>query len=261
VPLSRRLAETILVALIAGACGAFLTLVALFNVHAFSGVLATYIARNSDAIVAGLDAAQADQTRQAQAQQSALVHAHHAEIFADKSAPVMGAPNGDVVIAEFLDFRCPYCKSTAPMLEQLVRRDRHVKIVLKNLPVLGPDSVYAAYLGFAAARIGRFDDFYKTIYARVPADGDRASIDKAVTSMGLNPAALFKQGKNKDINAALQRNFRLAATLGITGTPALVIGDKLILGAPDSAGLAAAVSAAEHEASASKRLGLVPGGE
>jgi len=66
----------------------------------------------------------------------------------------MGAANGDVVIVEFFDFRCPYCKSTAPMLEQLLRRDRHVKIVFKSLPVLGPDSVYAAHLGFAAAHIG-----------------------------------------------------------------------------------------------------------
>jgi protein-disulfide isomerase len=133
--------------------------------------------------------------------------------------------------------------------------------VVKNLPILGPDSVYAAHLGFAAARLGRFADFYKTIYARVPPDGDRASIDNAVASMGLNPVALFKQSETKDIDAALQRNFRLAATLGITGTPALVIGDKLILGAPESADLAAAISAAEHEKATKPTVGLVHSGE
>jgi len=239
-----RLAETALVALIAGACGAFLTFAVLFKTHMLQDIVADYINRNPNMIVAALNAEQADQAKQDQAAQTALVREHHAEIFTDRSAPTMGAANGDVVIAEFFDFRCPYCKSTAPMLEQLLRHDRHVKIVFKSLPVLGPDSVYAAHLGFAAAHIGRFPDFYTTIYARVPADGDRASIDNAVRSMGLNPVALYKQGQTKDIDAALQRNFQLAATLGITGTPALVVGDRLILGAPDSADLAAAVSAA-----------------
>ena len=163
----------------------------------------------------------------------------------------MGAPNGDVVIAEFFDFRCPYCKSTAPVLERLLRRDRHVKIVLKSLPILGPDSEYAARLGYAAARIGRFTEFYTTLFAKVPPDGDRASINKAVRSMGLNPAALYKQGQTKDIDAALQRDFRLAATLGITGTPALVVGQKLIVGAPESGDLAGTIDAAERDANAS----------
>ncbi len=210
-------------------------------------VVVNYIDRHPEVVVAALNAEQAKQAKQQQSQDSALLRAHHAEIFADRVAPSIGAAKGDIVIAEFFDFRCPYCKSAAPLLERLVLRDRRVKVVLKNLPVLGSDSVYAAHLGFAAARLGRFADFYRTIFAKVPPDGDRASIDKAVRSMGLNPVALYKQSQTKEIDKALERDFRLAATLGITGTPALVVGQKLLVGAPESADLAAAVDAAERD--------------
>jgi protein-disulfide isomerase len=254
-----RLAETVVVGLLAGSCGAYLTYAALFssnaaaraltaaNSQALRGVVADYIDRHPEAITAALDAQQAKKAAQQQTESSALIRAHQAEIFADRMSPTMGAAEGDVAIAEFVDFRCPYCKSTAPLLERLLRRDHHVKIVLKNLPILGPQSVYVARLGYAAARIGRFADFYRTIFAKVPPDGDRASIDNAVESMGLNPVALYKQSQTKDIDASLQRDFRLATTLGITGTPALVVGQKLLIGAPISADLADAVDVAKHD--------------
>jgi protein-disulfide isomerase len=242
------LAGTALVGLLAGCCGALLTYAVLFN--SFKGVVADYIHQHPSAIAAALNAEQAKQATQQQSQDAALIRAHQNELFADKMSPMMGATKGDVVIAEFFDFRCPYCKSTAPILERLMRHDGHVKIVLKNLPILGPESVYAAHLGYAAARIGRFTDFYKTIFDKVPPDGDRASIDSAVRSMGLNPATLYEQSKTKDIAASLQRDFRLATTLGITGTPAIVVGGKLIVGA-DGPALTAAVDAAEHESSTS----------
>ncbi len=238
------LAATLVVAIVGGSCGAVLTYALLFNT-AVKGAIVSYIDGHPDVLAAALDAEQANQATQQESQDAALIRAHQAEIFADGISPTIGAVKGDVVIAEFFDFRCPYCKSTAPMLESLLRRDHRVKLVLKSLPILGPDSVYAARLGYAAARIGRFSEFYATMYAKVPPDGDRASIDKAVRSMGLNPATLYEQSQTKNIDAAIQRNSRLAATLGVTGTPALVIGQKLILGA-DDAGLAAAVAAAEH---------------
>ena len=160
------LAATVVVALLAGSAGASLTYATLFNA-AVKGVVADYIDRHPNVIAAALGAEQAKQATQQQSEDAALIRAHQAEIFADGIAPTMGAAKGAVVIAEFFDFRCPYCKSTAPMLESLIRRDRHVKVVLKNLPILGPDSVYAARLGYAAARIGRFTDFYTTIYAEL----------------------------------------------------------------------------------------------
>jgi protein-disulfide isomerase len=209
-------------------------------------IVAEYIRTHPEAIVAALDAERARHALQGQYHVTAALQAHRAELFADTASPTMGDPRGDVDVAEFFDFRCPYCKTTAPLLERLVARDRHVRIVFKNLPILGADSDYAARLGLAAARAGRFGDFYRAVFANVPAHGDRTAIDKAVRSIGLDPAALDARSHTAEIEALVQRDRQLAGTLGIAGTPALVIGDQLLAEAPTLETLDAAVSAARR---------------
>ncbi len=217
------------------------------DVPGIQSIVAEYIENHPEAIVAALDAERARQALQEQSRASAAIHEHLAELFADRGSPAMGDPRGDVNVAEFFDFRCPYCKRTAPFLERLLARDRRVRIVFKNFPVLGPDSIYTARLGLAAARVGRFADFYKTIFARVPAHANRGAIDKAVRSIRLNPAALYAESQTPEIEAVVRRDLRLASALGITGTPALVIGDQLLAGAPTQEQLDAAVIAARHK--------------
>lgn len=232
-------AAALAVAVIAGVCGALLTY-ALLSSRITERAVGDYINRNPDVISDALDAQQAKQTAQQDAQSAAYIRAHRAEIFDDAMSPAMGSRNGDVVVAEFFDFRCPYCKNAAPMVESLLRKDPRVRIVLKNLPILGPESEYAARLGYAAAKQGRFAQFYTTLFAFVPPDGDRASIDHAVRSMGLDPVALYRESKTKDVDASLQRDSKIATALGITGTPAFVVGEKLIVGVPDRSDLLAA---------------------
>jgi protein-disulfide isomerase len=220
---------------------------AALDVPGVQAVVAQYIQGHPELILAALDEERARQALEEQARTSSAIHQHLAELFANRSSPVLGDPRGDVNVAEFFDFRCPYCKRTAPLLEQLIARDRRVRLVFKNLPILGPDSTYAAHLGLAAARLGRFGDFYKAIFARVPAHGDREAIDRAVRSIGLDPSALAEQSHTPEIDRAVQRDLDLAAGLGISGTPALVIGDQVLSGAPSPEVLDAAVRAARNK--------------
>jgi protein-disulfide isomerase len=250
--------ETALVALLASCCGAYLTHVVMLrsasshgpsvpNAQDFEKSVANYIHQHPTVIAEALNAGRAEQAIQQQSRASASIRAHHAEIVADSSSPTLGAIKGDVVIAEFFDFRCSYCKNIAPLLERLLNRDRNVKIVFKNLPVLGPDSVYAARLGLGAARLGRFGDFYKVIFDTVPPHGDRATIDKAVRSCGLDPAVLYAHGRDRNTDDALRRDSQLAEALGISGTPALVIGETLLQGVPTEEQLVAGLAAARHK--------------
>lgn len=214
-----------------------------------SHVISRCLEMRPEKVAAGLGAQTARNRFREQSEMAATIHANSTEIFADRHSQALGNPRGKVEIVEFFDFRCPYCKSAAPLLEDLAQHDKRVRIVFKNLPVLGPDSLYAARLGLAAARQGRFADYYAAVFTRVPGHGDRVAIDDAVKSIGLNPKVLFEQSKNKDVEMALQRDRRLASTLGVTGTPALIVGDRLLVGAPDHAGLSAAIDAAiEREA-------------
>ncbi len=211
--------------------------------RAVQQIVANYIRTHPGDVADSLESERMREVLQDQAQPAALIRSHFTEIFSDPGSPIIGNPKGDLNIAEFFDFRCPYCKSTAPLLEQLRAHNQRVRIVLKNIPVLGPDSVYAARLGLGAASLGRFADFYNAVFQLVPGHGDRTAIDAAVESLGLNPAALYARSQTTAINSAIERDLRLAEALKITGTPALIVGDKLLLGAPTREQLNVAVSA------------------
>lgn len=212
--------------------------------RAVQQIVANYIRNHPGDVADALESARMREALQDQAQPATLIRTHFTEIFSDRSSPIIGNPKGDVNIAEFFDFRCPYCKSTAPLLERLLAHNQRVRIVLKNVPVLGSDSVYAARLGLGAARLGRFPEFYKAVFQLAPAHGDRAAIDAAVRTTGLNPAVLYARSKTPAINRVIERDLRLADALRITGTPALIVGQRLLLGEPTQKELDAAVRAA-----------------
>ena len=133
-----------------------------------------------------------------------------------------GAAKPDVVLVEFFDYACPYCKSSNPHIDQLLKEDKGLRVVYRELPILGPESVAAARLSLAASEAGRFRQFYDTLFATgrpgpetIAAATKAAGISAPVTP---SPAA----------EAELKRNFQLAGQLGATGTPLFVVGDRVM---------------------------------
>jgi protein-disulfide isomerase len=76
---------------------------------------------------------------------------------------VRGNPQGRVVLVEFFDVRCGYCKQLHPTMEQLVQRERDVRVVLKDLPILGPNSVIAARALIAAQRQNQYGGLHDAL--------------------------------------------------------------------------------------------------
>jgi protein-disulfide isomerase len=133
-----------------------------------------------------------------------------------------GSAKPDVVLVEYYDYACPYCKASNPHLERLIKEDKGLRVVFKELPVLGPDSAAAARVSLAAARVGRFAQFHDTLWAAGRPGPE--TINAAAKAAGITPAMV----KGPDIEAELKRNFQVAGQLGATGTPLFVIGDRVI---------------------------------
>ena len=133
-----------------------------------------------------------------------------------------GAARPDVILVEFYDYACPYCKASNPHLERLIKEDKGLRVVFKELPILGPDSVAAARVSLAAARAGKFAQFHDTLWAAGRPAQD--TINAAAKAAGMTP----DQVKGADIEAELKRNFQLAGQLGATGTPLFVVGDRVM---------------------------------
>ena len=161
----------------------------------------------------------------------------------DPADPVGGNPKGDVTIVEFFDTRCPYCRKLEPTMADLLSRDHGVRLVYKDLPILGPASVLGSKALLAAQKQGGYEKLRAAIMA-APPQTTEAIIQEAAQRLGLDWKRLRHDMDDPAIQARIDTNLKLARSVGIEGTPALVIGGDLIPGAFDLADLRKAVTTA-----------------
>ncbi len=157
-------------------------------------------------------------------------------------APIGGNAKGDVTIVEFFDYRCPYCKQVEPSLDALLREDERLRVVYKEWPILGKDSVYASRVALAAVKQGKYDVFHSAMMATQGQINEEVIL-KVANSVGLDVAKIKADMNTAEIEDILTRNKNLAEALGIHGTPAWVIGDEMIAGAVDIATMKAKIAA------------------
>jgi len=160
--------------------------------------------------------------------------------------PVAGNPNGDVTVVEFYDLRCPYCRRMLPVMAELLHRDPKVRLVYKDIPILGPASVLGARAVLAAQRQDGYLKLHDAIMAGPPTISEE-SLHADVTRAGLDWGRLQHDMTDIAIEQRLNTNLDLAHKLGIEGTPAYVIGARLLPGAVELAELQEAVAAARMQ--------------
>ncbi len=158
-----------------------------------------------------------------------LIEAHRAALVTPAD-PVTGNVNGTVTVIEFYDTRCPYCRQIEPTMAQLLAQDHSVRLVYKDLPVLGPASVLAAH-ALLAAQLQHGYEKLRTALMQAPPDYTKEQIMAAARRVGLDTDRLAHDMDDKAISTRLDANLALATALGIDGTPALVVGDVLVPGA------------------------------
>lgn len=197
--------------------------------EAIEGIIADYILDNPEIIYRALQVLQErQQAAQAEAARLALETSRDA-LERDPNSPVGGNPDGDVTVVEFFDYRCPYCKRAAPDVERLTAEDDEVRIVYKEWPILGPESVFAARAALAAREQDRYLDFHDRVMGL--RDVTEASVMAVAEELGLDLERLREDMAGPDVEAHLRQTAELAEALGITGTPAFVIGDEIVPGA------------------------------
>ena len=149
-----------------------------------------------------------------------------------------GAARPEVVLTYFYDYACGYCRKSNPAIEQLLAEDKGLRVVYRELPILGPDSVAASRAALAASKAGRFGVFHDALYA-----AGRPSTE--TIALAGNAAAITPElARDPAIEVEIQKNMTLAGQLGATGTPLFVVGDKVINSAVGYDALKAAVGAA-----------------
>ena len=148
-----------------------------------------------------------------------------------------GAADGDVVLVEFFDYACGFCRAANADVERLLAEDPRLKVVWREFPVLGPNSEQAAVASLAAAQAGRFRTFHESLFAT--ARPTQSAIAAARAAANVPEPEL-----TPELRQELERNYELARAIGATGTPTFVVGDAVLQGAVGYEALRDAVAAA-----------------
>jgi protein-disulfide isomerase len=140
-----------------------------------------------------------------------------------------GAKDADVVLVEFFDYSCGYCRRSNADVDRLLAEDKKLKVVWRDWPVLGPDSEKAAQVSLAAAKAGRFQPYFTRLYA-LGRPSDR-TIEQAAREAGVTPDMVQRVASSGEARAELGKNYQLAQAIQGSGTPIFVVGDKVLHGA------------------------------
>lgn len=153
---------------------------------------------------------------------------------------VLGNPQGTITLVQFTDYACGYCRQSVGDIAALVAAHPDLRVVVRELPILSPESEQAARMALSAARQGHYAAFHEAMFAgEKPA---AASILAAAQKAQVDTGAAGPVGASTEVTNELAGNVALAKELGITGTPAWVVGDKLLIGAVGRQALEAAIA-------------------
>ena len=195
-----------------------------------------YLLANPEVLVEAMQELERKQDGQRDAVAQKGVQENQAELFRDSDSPIGGNPNGDVVIVDFNDYQCPYCKRTHQAMKSVVAADGKVKTIYKDLPILGEASKVAAIAALASVKQGKHTAFHNALM-EFSGKLDRDKILEIAGSVGIDRAQLEKDMEDPKLKRTIERNLELASALGIRGTPAFVIGKQFVPGAVDAAAL------------------------
>jgi predicted DsbA family dithiol-disulfide isomerase len=158
-----------------------------------------------------------------------------------------GNPKGDVTLVVFTDYNCPYCRATSPEIDKLLAGDPKLRVVWREMPVLGPDSVTAAAAALAAAKQpGKYYPFHRALFAGGHPDAN--GIAAAAKAAGIPPADLTADIRAPDVQAEIETNLQIARAIQIAATPFFVVGNQVREGASSADQLAAMVASARRDA-------------
>lgn len=195
-------------------------------------LIRSHLIANPEIIAEAIDELQA---RQAQAELTAVTDAiaDNAEvIFNSERQAVIGNPEGDVTLVEFFDYNCPYCKAAMSDVQRLIKEDPGLRVVLKEFPVLGEDSVEAARVAVAVNLVApeKYEEFHYTLLLeRGQVNGNRALA--VAEEIGIDPARLRPLLDTEEVEDTINEVYEIAGQLNLSGTPSFVTANEAIVGA------------------------------
>lgn len=213
-------------------------------------IVRDYLVRHPEVLLEAMQALDDKQAAQEKQVQDKAIADNRAAIYDDPDSFVAGNPKGDITIVEFFDYQCGYCKRSFGPLMDTITKDGNVRLILKEFPILGPESLTASHAAIAAMRQGKYFEFHQALFHHKGELPDE-KIMSIAASVGLDTARLKRDMADPKISKQIDRNYELAHALAIKGTPGFIIGGRMHPGALSAEELVAAIKDARANCGAS----------
>jgi protein-disulfide isomerase len=199
-------------------------------------IMHQYLVSHPEILIEMSNALRAKQETQQADTDKNLLQQHANQIFKQVDDPVTGNPQGTLTVVEFVDYNCGYCKRSAPLIQELLKKDKEIRYIYKEFPILSDTSVYAskAALAVNALEPAKYEAFHNALMAYPGALKSNDDVMNVAKKQGLDWSKIVAKINDPAIDKKIATNHAIAQTLNITGTPAFIIGDQLLRGAPQS---------------------------
>ena len=201
--------------------------------QAIEAIVKDYLIKNPDVLQEAIAEGEKRQLETQRLAQAAALKESREALLNSPHDVVAGNPQGDITLVEFFDYNCGYCRKALGDLQTLIKTDPKLRVVIKDFPVLGPESLEASQIALAVKQQVKgeklFEFHQKLLESKGRINGARAL--QVAKEMGLDVARLQKDAAGPEVKAALSENRGLGDKLGLSGTPAFVIGEEIIPGA------------------------------
>jgi len=196
------------------------------------GIIRDYLLKNPEVLLEVQEALETKQQEEQRLAHLGVIKDAKDEIFNSAFDGVVGNPQGKVTIVEFYDYNCGFCKRAMEDMWAVTKADPDVRFVLKEFPILGPDSQKASVVSMAFHKMmpEKYGEFHNALLGGQGRATEEAAI-KAALSLGADEAKLRENMKDPTILEAFSSTYELANKLAITGTPSYVVGNEVVFGA------------------------------
>ncbi len=205
---------------------------------AFGEAVKDYLMQNPEVLVEAINVLEERQQAAAVENDKTLVDTNAKDIFEDGFSWIGGNPEGDVTIVEFMDYKCTYCKKAFPEVEDLLKKDGNIRLIVKEFPILSQQSELGARFAVATKQVAG-DAAYKTVHdALIGMRGDISleGLKRLAADNKFDADAIIKKMNTEEVTAVLRANHQLAERMNISGTPTFIIGNEMLRGyAPEEA--------------------------
>lgn len=196
--------------------------------EALGGVIKEYLMTNPQVIFDSIEAYRAQEEEREQAKAANAIKDNLAKL-TSADAPSIGPADADVTIVEFFDYNCGYCKRALPDVLSISKKDKKVRFVFKEMPILGPTSMTAAQWAMAAYKQDKYFEFHSALMEfRGPKE--EKQLMKMAKDLKLDVEKMKKDAASPEVQAMIDADVELARTIGINGTPAFIVGETLYPG-------------------------------